>query len=316
MNHRSVFAFLAAATATLVGASEAMALTQVQAQACITQKRNANTWVGTQSGSIIDAPNGNGWYATFSGSSDATIWIPNTAPSSCADGAAAAHIVQGLIRWDYTNNTLNNILGFPTTDELDTYDDGGKVGRFQTGSIFYKWGRASAAEVHGYIGTKYSKLGAERSVLGYPTSNEHAFSNSAVTGRYNSFEKGKIIYESGGTWHGGTWPVLNATTVYGGSLSTNLFVSVDTYHQNGATVSVYAEGFTPGSDVTFYVNDEEGSHYWSPETADANGNIEIDEVFFQGLECGFGTGSTCILTIEARDSTNTKFAVGAVDIFL
>src|SRR4051812_2131168 len=101
MNHRSLFASLAVVAAALGSASEAMALTQTEAQYCITQKRNANTWVGTQSGSIIDVPNGTGWYAVFSGGPDATIWIPNTAPASCADGSAAAHIVQGLIRWDY-----------------------------------------------------------------------------------------------------------------------------------------------------------------------------------------------------------------------
>src|SRR5512140_655395 len=54
---------VAVAFGVLAGASEALALDQVQAQQCISQKRAANTWVGSQVGPIQALPNGVGWYA-------------------------------------------------------------------------------------------------------------------------------------------------------------------------------------------------------------------------------------------------------------
>jgi uncharacterized protein with LGFP repeats len=72
-----------------------------------------------------------------------------------------------------------------------TYD-GGRYRRFEYGFIF--WSEATGAHaVWGLIGSKWSELGLERSVLGYPLTDELVGPTSR-TGRFNDFQHGMIRY--------------------------------------------------------------------------------------------------------------------------
>ncbi|MGL4438909.1 MAG: LGFP repeat-containing protein [Bosea sp. (in: a-proteobacteria)] len=80
-------------------------------------------------------------------------------------------------------------LGAATGNE--TTISGGRFRDFANGSIY--WSSVTGAfEVHGDIRSKWRRLGAERSLLGFPTTDE---SSAAVNGgRYNHFQGGSIYW--------------------------------------------------------------------------------------------------------------------------
>jgi uncharacterized protein with LGFP repeats len=77
------------------------------------------------------------------------------------------------------------------TSELPTPDGRGRYNHFQRGSIYWT-PETGAWEVHDLIRDKWSALGWERSVLGYPLTNETATPDGR--GRYNHFEQGSIYW--------------------------------------------------------------------------------------------------------------------------
>jgi hypothetical protein len=84
----------------------------------------------------------------------------------------------------------NSFLGFPTSDELQGGGNG-RVSTFQGGSIY--WSPSTGArEVHGQILVKYKQLGAEKSYLGYPISDELDLGVNG--GRISNFEHGQIAW--------------------------------------------------------------------------------------------------------------------------
>ena len=85
----------------------------------------------------------------------------------------------------------SGFLGFPTTNETSTSDGVGRYNDFQGGSIYWK-STTGAREVHGSIRSRWKALGAERSYLGYPTSDEFAISG----GRRSNFERGYITWSA------------------------------------------------------------------------------------------------------------------------
>jgi uncharacterized protein with LGFP repeats len=95
-----------------------------------------------------------------------------------------------------------SFLGYPLTDELATSDGVGRFNHFQGGSIYWT-PSTNAHEVHGAIRLKWVELNSERSVLGYPLTDELATSDGV--GRFNHFQRGSIYWT----------PSTNAHEVHG-----------------------------------------------------------------------------------------------------
>src|SRR5262245_56808120 len=83
-----------------------------------------------------------------------------------------------------------SFLGQPVTDELKTVDGVGRFNRFQGGVIFFL-SENGAHEVHGNILDKWQSLSFVRSFLGFPITDEIAFSEG---GRASIFQHGGIYF--------------------------------------------------------------------------------------------------------------------------
>lgn len=94
-------------------------------------------------------------------------------------------------------------LGAAVDGEHSCPDGRGRYRHYQGGSIYWS-PETGAHEVHGAIRDQWQQLGWERSVVGYPTSDEGAVAD----GRFNSFAKGRVY------WH----PEVGAHEVLGAIL--------------------------------------------------------------------------------------------------
>ena len=147
----------------------------------------ATSFLGEPLTNELKTPDGIGRYNHFKGGS--IYWTPKT----------GAHEVHGSIRAKWASlGYERSFLGYPLTDETKTPDGIGRYTHFQGGSIY--WSPTTGAhEIHGSIKDKWASLGYERSSLGYPTSDEQAFSEG---GRVSTFER-KAIY-----WWPDTGPIV------------------------------------------------------------------------------------------------------------
>ena len=104
---------------------------------------------------------------------------------------SGTHYVRGAILAKYRalRGPLS-VLGFPSTDELPTPDAVGRFNHFARGGSIYWTPSTGAHEVHGAIRAKWAQLGWERSVLGYPTTDEYG----VPTGRRSNFQHGTLTY--------------------------------------------------------------------------------------------------------------------------
>jgi uncharacterized protein with LGFP repeats len=83
------------------------------------------------------------------------------------------------------------VVGYPVTDETATPDGLGRFNHFQRGSVY--WTPSTGAwEVHGAIRAHWAALGWERSVVGYPVTDETATRDGL--GRFNRFQGGAIYW--------------------------------------------------------------------------------------------------------------------------
>lgn len=125
-------------------------------------------------------PDGVGRYNHFQGGS--IYWSP----------ATGAWEVHGAIRGKYSNlGWERSFLGYPLTNETTTPDGVGRYNHFQHGSIYWSPG-TGAFEVHGLIRSHWASIGWERSVLGYPISDElGVFGGDA---RISHFQRGSIYW--------------------------------------------------------------------------------------------------------------------------
>lgn len=125
-------------------------------------------------------PDGVGRYNHFQGGS--IYWSP----------ATGAWEVHGAIRGKYSNlGWERSFLGYPLTNETTTPDGVGRYNHFQHGSIYWSPG-TGAFEVHGLIRSHWASIGWERSVLGYPISDELVvFGGDA---RISHFQRGSIYW--------------------------------------------------------------------------------------------------------------------------
>jgi len=88
----------------------------------------------------------------------------------------------------------HTFLRYPVTDETSTPDGTGRFNHFQHGSIYWT-PQTGAHEVHGAIKDKWASLGWERSLLGYPVTDEmDQPTNDYGTGRFNNFQHGSIYW--------------------------------------------------------------------------------------------------------------------------
>ncbi|GAB3598899.1 hypothetical protein GCM10027586_01230 [Kineococcus gypseus] len=118
--------------------------------------------------------------------------VPAPATAAPYPGPAGAREVRGEIEraWQRVGGA-RGVLGAPLSEELGTPDARGRSTHFQGGSIY--WTPATGAhEVHGAIAQHWSALGWERSVLGYPISDELAVGDGL--GRVSHFEHGSIYW--------------------------------------------------------------------------------------------------------------------------
>lgn len=104
-------------------------------------------------------------------------------------------------------------LGPPTSEEHWTQDGQGRYRHYKNGSIFWHQ-KTGAHEVHGAIREKYKALGWEKSVLGYPATDE--LKTPDGKGRYNHFLRVDLINALGSAegsiyWH----PDVGAFEVHG-----------------------------------------------------------------------------------------------------
>jgi hypothetical protein len=85
----------------------------------------------------------------------------------------------------------NGFLGNPTSPETSSPDGVGRYRHYQGGSIY--WTRQTGAhEVHGAIRERWNRLGAERSFLGYPLTDETLASDR--NGRFSHFQGGSVYW--------------------------------------------------------------------------------------------------------------------------
>ncbi len=114
-----------------------------------------------------------------------------------------AQSVQGAIaaKWRSLGGE-SGILGRPLTDETKAPDGVGRYNHFSGGSIYWT-PQKGAWEVHGAIRDKWAALGWERSVLGYPVTDETKTPDGI--GRFNHFSHGSIYWK----------PTIGAWEVHG-----------------------------------------------------------------------------------------------------
>lgn len=147
----------------------------------------AKGFLGAATTGVTVCPDSVGYYRHYNGGS--IYWSP----------ATGAHEVHGLIRQKWAGlGWERSSLGYPRTDETVGHDEKkeGRFNHFQGGSIYWH-PQTGAFEVHGAILAKYRELGAEASLLGYPTTDETATPDRV--GRFNHFQRGSI-YWTPSTW--------------------------------------------------------------------------------------------------------------------
>ena len=195
----------------------------------------------------------------------AVVLSAGTGPATAAAGRASAAyvplpppqprcgsspLVRGAIAEAYERLTRScGVLGSPLTPELTTPDGRGRYNHFQHGSIY--WTPSTGAhEVHGMIRDTWARMGWERSVLGYPTTDETW--TFARQGAYNHFERGSIFWSPATSAHEVHGDIARRYGWLGGSTSALGFPVTDEL----ATVSRHGA-------VNHF---QSGSMYWSPAT--------------------------------------------------
>jgi uncharacterized protein with LGFP repeats len=182
-------------------------------------------------------PDGSGAFTHYQGGS--LYWSPGTGPQ----------VVRGAIRDAWAGlGWERSALRYPTTDELGTPDRVGRFNHFQHGSIY--WTPATGArEVRGAIRDTWSRLGWERSALGYPTTHERTAPDGV--GRFSHFQRGSVYWT----------PATGAQEVRGAIR--------DTWSRLGwerSALGYPTTGERPAAGGGRYSDFTGGSVYWTPKT--------------------------------------------------
>jgi hypothetical protein len=103
-----------------------------------------------------------------------------------------AHETHGAIRDEWSRlGWERSAVGYPITDETGTPDGVGRYNHFQYGSVYWT-PRTGAHEIHGAIRDEWARLGWERSVVGYPTTDETGTPDRVS--RFNHFQYGSVYW--------------------------------------------------------------------------------------------------------------------------
>lgn len=156
-------------------------------------------------------------------------------------------------------------MGRPVQSTQECPDREGYFRRYANGMIYYHR-KTGAHEVHGAILAKWSSMGFERSLLGYPITDEAGTPDGV--GRFNRFQNGMIY------WTPGT----QAHEIHGDILSKWSDLGYERCYL-GYPVSDEVD-FPDGGRASFFQN---GGIYWWPDT----GPIDLKDVAVQytGLVC-------------------------------
>ena len=140
----------------------------------------AGSFLGAPTAREVPAGDGSGRSRTYQGG--AILW----------SAASGAHEVHGRIRTTWTAlGAERGPLGYPTADEAAVGDGVGRWSRFQHGRVYSS--RATGAhEVRGAILSTWRSMGATRSPLGYPVSDEYAVPG----GRAGDFQHGRLRWDA------------------------------------------------------------------------------------------------------------------------
>jgi len=128
-------------------------------------------------------------------------YINSTGPSDSSSCTVwGGHQVCGAIRDKYLSLGGGFVLGAPLTNETPTPDGVGRFNHFSNGWSIYWTPFTGAWSIHGAIRDKWASMGWERSVLGYPVTDERETPDGI--GRFNHFDRDGSIYwtPSAGAW--------------------------------------------------------------------------------------------------------------------
>ena len=161
--------------------------------------------------------------------------------------ATGAHTMTGAILTAYLRLNGHLVLGLPTTDDT-AGANGGRYNLLTGGRGFY-WSAATGAHyVAGTISTRYRALGAEKSALGYPATDQGKVTN----GIYNKFKNGAIYAKNGRPAFSLSGAILSKWNALGGV--------------GGRLKFPTANMLRTGDGRGYYDHFEGGSIYWSSPT--------------------------------------------------
>ncbi len=179
---------------TVAGAAVCTQADPVERRHC--ELGGSSGFLGAPTTGVLPTPDRIGRFQYYTGGS--IYW-------TAATGAREVH-GDILARWG-SLGWERSFLGYPVTDELTAPDRVGRGSFFQGGAVY--WTPSTGAhEVHGAIFAKWRSMGLERSVLGYPVTDE--FSMPDGVGRASFFQGGAIYWT----------PATGAHEVHGAILST------------------------------------------------------------------------------------------------
>ncbi|GAB3429712.1 PQQ-dependent sugar dehydrogenase [Actinophytocola sediminis] len=161
--------------------------------------------------------------------------------------ATEAHALHGAILNKYLALGGHLALGLPTTDETAGSDGTGRFNLLSRNQGIYYHPQTGAHFVVGAIHTRYRQMGAEGSVLRYPTTDE----GGAASGRFNHFQSGSIYYTPAGGAHEIFGAILNRWNALGGASGLGFPISNE---------------LRTGDGKGTYENFQYGAVYWSAST--------------------------------------------------
>lgn len=203
--------------------------------------------LGAHTTDVTLTQDGKGGYQDFQNGWSIYWWTPQT----------GAYEVHGAIRDKWVAlGRESSVLGYPTSDETSDSYGTGRLNHFQNGEIYW-FGLTGAHEVHGAILEEWQALGAERSYLGRPISDEESMASEKLNLWFqrNLFEHGQISWtqDSGAA----PWPSNYTFTVTGMKILNTRSRNEDT-DRVSASVAV---GNGPAQTVTKDLGDVNNGDY-------------------------------------------------------
>jgi uncharacterized protein with LGFP repeats len=206
-------------------------------------------------------PYGGGLFEEFQGG--AIFWSSRTGAHEI-HGAIESEFFSTAYEQDAYGAAVQQILGLPTSDEMDVSGvSGARMNTFEGGNIYWSW-TTGAHVVYGGIGAKYNSLGGP-TAYGLPTTDEAGV--SGVSGaRIQTFQT-SIYYPGFIEWSAAT----GAHTIYGaiGAEYTNTAYETGYYGdvvQQDLGAATSDEMDVPGVSGARMNTFQGGSIYWSPST--------------------------------------------------